>query len=529
MITLFDIRQAEGVAEKLQELRFQMEERLNPQRYSTAQKLISPYANMLQRMALMAGLAQPDERSWADIEQVKLVSRGDHIHDTTFTKNGLQDLYSALLKLRYQALKPDWSNNQMRSRIINAEISRGITYLLQGDTLDQWLLHTVQLGNKQSAEAIPRLDLAIGFYEDEIPARIDLNGKAIPNTQILIAGTTGSGKSNLLAVLIHEIRAASVESAYLGNFLLFDYKGELCDAANRPWLQLFEVDETAILDPLHRPLPFSPFKSFVGRTQNEINLYATELAGALIAIDRANISANMSNRMAEAVINAYKRTNGLSVDFDLLLQEYTLLQPENQRAKDDSVRSVLKQLIRANLFEKQDQIDLVKESHIIKMDGFPKDGPIAKAIVYFVISKLNTIYETLPKQAVGEECVELRHFTIIDEAHYMLDFDNRPLRELIAVGRNKGLSIILATQNMDSYKSDHFDFYANAQYPLIMKQQAINDRVLKDLFGVSGSELGEIKETIASLRKGELIVKDSMSISMGLGKKYKRFQVKHLI
>lgn len=529
MITLFEIRQAEGLAEKMQELRFQLEERLNPKRYSANQKLITPYANMLQRIALMAGLSQPTERSWTEIEQIKLASRGDHIHDTTFTKNGLQALYTALLQLRYHNLKPEWDNNVTRSKIINAEILRGIDHLLQGDTLDQWLLHTVQLGGRQTAGDIPRLNLHIGFYEDEIPARLDLNGKAISNTQILIAGTTGSGKSNLLAVLIHEIRAASVESSYPVNFLLFDYKGEFGDPANRPWLQLFEVDERAVLDPLHHPLPFTPFKNFVGRTQNEINLYATELAGALVAIDRANMSANMSNRLAEAVINAYKHTHGQPVDFDLLLREYIQLQPENQRAKDDSVRSVLKQLIRSNLFEKEDRVDLIKESYIIKMDGFPKDGPIAKAIVYFVISKLNTIYETLPKQAVSETCVELRHFTIIDEAHYMLDFDNRPLRELIAVGRNKGLSIILATQNMDSYKSEHFDFYANAQYPLIMKQQSINDRVLKDLFGVSGGELSELKEAIASLQKGELILKDSLSINMGLGKKFKRLQVKHLI
>ena len=69
-------------------------------------------------------------------------------------------------------------------------------------------------------------------------------------------------------------------------------------------------------------------------------------------------------------------------------------------------------------------------------------------------------------------------------------FPNHPLRNLIAVGRNKGLSIILATQNMDSFKSKYFDFYANAQYPLIMKQQTIADSVVKDLFGVSGRESG---------------------------------------
>jgi hypothetical protein len=163
------------------------------------------------------------------------------------------------------------------------------------------------------------------------------------------------------------------------------------------------------------------------------------------------------------------------------------------------------------------------------MDDFPKEGPIAKAIVYFIISKLNSIYEKLSKQAVNEECVQIRHFTIIDEAHYMLDFDNKPLRDLIAVGRNKGLSIILATQNMDSFKSKYFDFYANAQYPLIMKQQTMADGVIKDLFGVTGQEFFEIKEAISGLKKGELVIKDASAAALGIGKKFKKVMVRHLI
>ena len=112
----------------------------------------------------------------------------------------------------------------------------------------------------------------------------------------------------------------------------------------------------------------------------------------------------------------------------------------------------------------------------------------------------------------------------------MLDFDNQPLRNLIAVGRNKGLSIILATQNMDSFKSKFFDFYANAQYPLIMKQQTIADGIIKDLFGVSGKDFQEIKSAIAGLQKGELIIKDNTIAALGLGSKtYKKIKVTHLI
>ena len=141
---------------------------------------------------------------------------------------------------------------------------------------------------------------------------------------------------------------------------------------------------------------------------------------------------------------------------------------------DDSISSVLKQLVNAHIFESEDKVSLIDDSYIIKMDGYPKDGPIAKAIVYFLMSKLNNIFELLDKQAVNDEVVQIRHFSIIDEAHYMLDFDNRPLRNLIAVGRNKGLSIILATQNMSSFKSKGFDFYANAFISLLITSSNIS-------------------------------------------------------
>jgi hypothetical protein len=65
----------------------------------------------------------------------------------------------------------------------------------------------------------------------------------------------------------------------------------------------------------------------------------------------------------------------------------------------DSVKSFLSQLERANLFLNNDRIDLIGNSFIVKMDKFPKEGPIGKAIVYFIVSKLNYIYENFLVQA----------------------------------------------------------------------------------------------------------------------------------
>lgn len=529
VINLQNIRQAEGLMDNLHDVRLKIEQRINLEKYSTDQKPVTLNGNKIMRICLLAGLSSKEQRDVSAIEEIQMSKTSNRIFETLFTLHNLGTAYSALLKLRYNGLEVDWENTSLKSKIINAEILRGKEVLLKDDVLDDWLLNTVSTTRAGKAGAIPFLNLTIGNYEDDIPATLNLNGRDIPNTQILVAGTTGSGKSNLLAVLLNEIRTLSIESSYPVNFLLFDYKGEFSDPANNAWLNLFEVDRSAILDPIIAPLPFTPFKDFTGKAQNEINLYSTELSNALCSIDRASISANMSNRLSEAIINAYRKTQNLPVTFDGIIKEYTALQSDKDKDKDDSVKSVLKQLIRNNLFADEDRIDLIKDSYIVKMDSFPKDGPIAKAIVYFIVSKLNTIYERLPKQAVDEDNVELRHFTIIDEAHYMLGFDNKPLRDLIAVGRNKGLSIILATQNMDSYKSEYFDFYANAQYPLIMKQQSINDGVIKDLFGVSGKEYQEIKEAIAGLQKGELIIKNPMAITLGMGKKFKKIKVSHLI
>lgn len=525
-ISFDNLRQAEGILDNLNEVKERLEQRINLRYKAADEKKVSLTGNKIMRICLIVGLYQTGQRDLSCLSEIQLSKSSIRIPSSFFTYLELKDLFGALLKLRYKEHDIDWQDSPTVSRIIASEMYRGRDYLIQGENIDTFMMAQTSNGRSRSG-GIPALQLVIGQYDEDMEAVLDINSREISNTQVLVAGTTGSGKTNLLAVLINQLRQLSIETPYPVNFLLFDYKGEFSDSANNHWLGLFDVDRSSILDPILAPLPFTPFKDFRDRSIQEINLYSTEMANALCALDRATISANMSNRLSEAISNAYKSTQGAPISFRLMLEKYQGMMQNPD--KDDSVTSVLKQLDRSHLFAEEDKVNLVKDSFIVKMDSYPKDGPIAKAIVYFVISKLNNIYEKLEKQAVSDDYVEIRHFTIIDEAHYMLSFDNRPLRNLIAVGRNKGLSIILATQNMDDFKSKSFDFYANAQYPLIMKQQSISDGVLKDIFGVSGKEFLDLKSAISGLQKGELVIKDRNADLLGIGKKWKKIKVSHLI
>lgn len=524
-VVLDNLTQAENIIEDILPLKEILERKLNLSRQLGQGKPIVLTWNKVMRICLIASLNLPDKRSVERLNEVQLNKSSQRIQPSFFTKDNKRSLFSALLKLRYKDCDVDWRDNRTVARIVAQEIYRGLDYLMEESNLNAFLYAETRGG--RSTNSVPALELLIGEYADNVDATLDINSRNVTNAQIIIAGATGSGKTNLLAVLIQQFRNISTDSPYPVNFLLFDYKGEFSDIQNNHWLSLFDVDRSCILDPIERPLPFTPFKNFTGRPINEINLYSTEMASALASLDRLSPSSNMSNRLSEAIVECYKRTNGAPITFTDMLKEYQARMKDPD--KDDSISSILKQLDRANIFDTEDKADLVGDSFIVKMDGYPKDGPIAKAIVYFLMSKLNNIYEQLDKQAVNDDVVQIRHFSIIDEAHYMLSFDNRPLRNLIAVGRNKGLSVILATQNMADFKNKGFDFYANAQYPLIMKQQTIDDKVIKDLFGVSGSELQDIRTAIAGLQKGELIIKDQMAFALRMGSKYKKVNVTHLI
>lgn len=521
-------RAVDGQNDEIQDVKAALEQRINLNAYSESIRPVTLTMSTVLRFCLLVGLSDRTKRSQKEIEQVKWTAFSNPYATTFYTKNQIGQLFESLIKMRYHDIEGDWNHRPFVSKIVGLEIKRGHDLLMQEGTMDEWL-HFSPLRGGKSASDIPVLDLLVGMYDDEMEAHLDLNSKAITNTQVLVAGTTGSGKSNLLAVLINQLRSASADTHYPVNFLLFDYKGEFSDPANAHWLQLFETDNSAVLNPMEKPLPFTPFKDFTGKPINELNLYATSLSNALSAISPAKISANMDNRLSEAIIEAYKKKHFKPITFKDVLDNYTLLMPEKKQEDTDSVKSVLNQLVRNNIFSEEDKIDLVHTCNIINLGLFEKDGIMAKAIVYFIISKLNNIYDSLPAQQVNDERVELRHFTIIDEAHYMLGFENQPLKNLIKVGRNKGMSIILASQNMDDFKSKHFDFYANAQYPLIMRQQQQNDGVLKDLFGVSGGQLQELKQAVTGLQKGELITKDAQAMELGIGKHWKKIKVTHLI
>lgn len=523
-INLNDTRQIEELDQSLSDIKSKIEARLNLKEYSNNIQPMVMNKNTLFRTLLLVGLSDKSPRNLRLLNDIKL-SANSARYQHVFNKEKLNSYINLLLTLRYANTDVDLSQATTLSKVLGYEILHGRDILLVDGALDDWFNFTGIRGLKAIGD-IPELLLNIGQYENNQEAIIDINNRSIPNTQMVIAGSTGSGKTNLLVRIINQLRVLSTDSSHPVNFLLFDYKGEFSDSVHADWLDKMEVSKTAILDPLTSPLPFNPFKDMSGKPMGEVNIEATTLAGALIAIFGAKVSANMDAYLRGAINESYIESNLLPISFEMILKHYLKL----NQGKVDTVANSLRSMIDAHMFEEKDDIDLINNSFIINLGKYPKgkDNTLAKAIIYFTLAKLNSIYDSIPVQEINDERVEIRHFTIIDEAHYMLSFNNQPLKNLVAVGRNKGMSIILASQDMSSFKTDHFDFYQNAYFPIIMRQQQVNTNIVSGLFGGNSRESSEICQIISNLQLGEAIVKNNEYDILG-GKRYKKIKVSKMI
>lgn len=524
-INLNGVRQlVENIDEELAAVKNAIESKVNLDQYTNNIQPVTLNKNTLYRTCLLVGLSDASPRKTGEIASIKLGAGSAKYHQV-FVKPELAGILTLMLKMRYHDVDIDLSVPMQLGKVLSYEILHGRNLLMQDGSLDTWF-NFIADNNGRGGGTIPELRLLLGEYTGNgMEASIDLNSRQIPNTQIVIAGSTGSGKTNLLLNIINQIRSLSTDTSYPVNFLLFDYKGEFSDKQNQQWRDNMEVSESSILRPVKKPLPFNPFRNMSGKTINEINLEASTLAPALISIFGARSNATMDNYLREAINSAYKASKGFPITFEEVLKQYMA----QEEGRVDTITNALKSIVSANLFEPKDDIDLLNNSFIIDLGQYPKDGTLAKAIVYFTIAKLNSIYDDLPAQQKDDERVELRHFTIIDEAHYMLSFKNQPLKNLIAVGRNKGMSIILATQSMESFKNEHFDFYTNAYYPMIMRQQQVKREIVTGLFGASNRETEEICREISNLQIGEMIMKDNEAAALGIGKKYKKIKVSLMI
>jgi hypothetical protein len=274
-----------------------------------------------------------------------------------------------------------------------------------------------------------------------------------------IMGGTNSGKTYTAITMLKRLRVFGPVP-----ILAFDFKGDLSE-------KLAPDLGAKVISPPRTPVPLdvlavsqdddvgkreaaSRIRESIGRVKN------TKLSGVQLDALRAAIQQVLRTKtddkpaligdIARALSTEYKRMN----------------------RKPDELTATLNELTQFTLFDpKMDPDEFFKSSWIIRL---PQDSTaeVRRLIINLTLDSLDRWLNSQPDAPVVDGRRALRHVTMLDEAHVILQTKLPALSNLIRMSRSKGGVIMLVSQSPDDFEGEDEGFLDNMGLTLAFNTQA---------------------------------------------------------
>ncbi len=321
------------------------------------------------------------------------------------------------------------------------------------------------------------IELCLGSDLNGIPIKIKINDETeYTSRHFGIAGTTGSGKTQLVFDLIYQISKQTNNEL---SFTFFDFKGT--DTKEKLDTFLSSTNSNFIDVKHQNGFPFSPLKNYDLSNQNYIESFASDLRTFFKSIGQVQ-SASLVREIKD-----YYYENNASPTLDELLENIL----EKNKGKFDTTTSVIQQLINSGIYDESKTYSIFNQNTYISMPS-----EVTKEIKQFVtFNLLKYMYDKIKKSGdslVTNNIKSLKHVIVIDEAQNFLQHKNaRPVIEsMLRELRSMGVIIILIAQETQDFIYNDFNFMSQIQFPICAN---VKDKSPKRIIPFLGSVNSEVK------------------------------------
>ncbi len=446
---------------------------------------------------------QPPELSGEDSEDMATALRGaqlfgedthasawlalitQHSDKDEMTKRALQGLVTRHWQRGAFLLKRDWDDGGQQMQGFVARLAELASFAGDGDGRDD--PSPAPVATTYSGEVrLPVGEMARDVKSEE-HVTFSLNG-AGGSPHMAIMGGVGSGKTRTAVHMLRTLR----QHCELP-LLAFDFKGDLTDSLT----QSFEASritppETAIpLDVLH----------VASRDDTAIKTAASRIRDSIAAVKARRPSGVQSEALREAVASVLRRSS-LEMPANLpdvasaLEAEY-----EDRGRKPDELTATLNELTQFALFKPDlSPAAFFARSWIIRL---PQDGSgeMRRLIINLTLDALDRWINSqrdAPTDSQGAR--DLRHLTMLDEAHVILSTKLPALGNLIRMSRSKGGALMLVSQSPDDFDGAEDGYLDNMGMTLAFNTQA-KPGPTKRIFGSNASLAGlQVGEALCRIR-----------------------------
>jgi energy-coupling factor transporter ATP-binding protein EcfA2 len=245
------------------------------------------------------------------------------------------------------------------------------------------------------------------------------------NPHLLVLGTSGSGKTETLKAIIHDLNQANVPS------LIIDFHNEFSGVGKT----VLNLRETGI-----NPLEFSE------NEKPENIIY--EVSGIIKKI--FGLGEIQESILRQAIKNSYL-FSGIDLRDPGSVEKYPTfqdvkdniyrLETSSNKRNIDSLMSRIEPLFELDIFHGQTEIsfsELLGGTTVVELRQFPTET-IKSAIAEFFLAKFSYYFYSL------ERSKKMKLYCVVDEAHRLM-YEGSPLDRFLRESRKYGVGVILASQ-----------------------------------------------------------------------------------
>ena len=404
-----------------------------------------------------------------------------HSGEGAMTKRILQGLVTRHWHRGAFLLRQDWDDSGRQMEGLVARLAELACFAGDGDQRDD--ISPASAAPSYAGEVrLPVGEIARDLKSDE-HVMFSVNG-AGGSPHMAIMGGVGSGKTRTAVYMLRTLRRHCELP-----LLAFDFKGDLTDSFTRG------LGATVITPPaMAIPLDVLYVPS---RDDISIKTAAARIRDSIAAVKARKPSGIQSEALREAVASVLECS---SPDAPASLPDVALaleLEYEDRGRKSDELTATLNELTQFALFKPDfSPAAFFARSWIIQL---PQDGSaeMRRLIINLTLDALDRWINSQPDAPTDDQGTrDLRHLTMLDEAHVILSTNLPALGNLVRMSRSKGGSLMLISQSPDDFVGTEDGYLDNMGMTLAFNTQA-KPGPTKRIFGNTVS--------LASLQVGQAL------------------------
>ena len=404
-----------------------------------------------------------------------------HSDEPEMAKRVLQGLVTRHWHRGAYLLRQDWDDGGQRMEGFVARLAELASFAGDGHR-GEITLPSIVAPTHAGEVRLPVGEIARDLRNDE-HVTFSLNG-AGGSPHIAIMGGVGSGKTRTAVHMLRTLRQHCEVP-----LLAFDFKGDLIDSFT-------ETFGATLISPPEMPIPLDVLY-VTSRDDTSIKTAAARIRGSIAAVKARKPSGVQSEALREAVASVLRHSTtatpaNLTDVASALESEYS-----ERGRKFDELTATMNELTQFSLFKPDlSPAAFFGRSWIIQL---PQDGSaeMRRLIINLTLDALDRWINSQPDAPTDDQGTrDLRHLTMLDEAHVILSTRLPALANLVRMSRSKGGTLMLVSQSPDDFEGTEDGYLDNMGVTLAFNTQA-RPGPTKRIFGNNG--------TLTDLQVGEAL------------------------